>query len=348
MQPVFQRQRLALLATTMIDMTAAMIDRWKGSRRARRADRHRSRDGGRVDDDRRTDGAPEADVIAHAMTMAQEHVRVRPMPEQIPTPHNIRFNRMLRTLDAIIYSIIKGRRRNNRDEGDLLSVLLAARDEPTGEGMSDKQIRDEVLTLFAAGFETTANALNWSWWLLGKFPMVGRKLRGELADVLQGRPRHSTATRGTSLHHCGAIQESMRLYPPTWVFSRATIGDDVIAGYRIPAESLVVLSPYVTHRHPEFLDNPDRFDPERFLSDRSSAQHPFVYIPFGGGPRHCIGHNFAMMEAQIVLAMVAQVFDPQLVPGFHVIPAPLVTLRPHNGMSMVLKPAQAAKAIART
>jgi cytochrome P450 len=298
------------------------------------------------------DVAAQADFIAHAMTVAQEHVRVRltsifSMPEHFPTPHNIRFNRVLRRLDEIIYSIIEGRRANNRDKGDLLSVLLAARDETTGEGMSDKQVRDEVLTLFAAGFETTASALSWTWLLLCKFPMVGRNLRAELSDVLQGLP--PTYHQLAELPYTSAVlQESMRLYPPTWAFSRATIGDDLIAGYRIPAGSLIVLSPYVTHRHPEFWDNPEGFDPERFLSDRSAVQHPFAYIPFGGGPRHCIGHSFAMTEAQMVMAMVAQVFEPQLIPGSDVAPAPLVTLRPHNGMAMMLKPAQAGTTNART
>ena len=212
------------------------------------------------------------------------------------------------------------------------TMLVFARDEETGEGMTDKQLRDEMMTFFIAGHETTANALSWTWYLLSKDPMVLRRLEAELAQVLSGRL--PTAADLPQLSYTLALlQESMRLYPPAWMVARMPLADDEIGGYHIPAQSIVVMSQYVTHRHPDCWENPEGFDPERMAS-----HPPPAYFPFGGGPRVCIGNNFALLEARLVLATVAQRYRLELVPGHRIEPEPLVTLRPRYGVLMRLRP----------
>jgi cytochrome P450 len=219
---------------------------------------------------------------------------------------------------------------------DLLSMLLAARDEDSGEGMSDRQLRDEVLTLMIAGHETTANALGWTWYLLSEHPAVAAKLRVETTEVLGGRlPTmedlpHLTYTRMV-------LDESMRLYPPAWATSRNAAGDDELGGYRIEAKSVVFLSPYLTHRHAEFWPEPDRFDPARFTPERVAARPRYAYFPFGGGPRLCIGNSFALSEAVLALATLAPRFELRTQPGYVVTPEPLITLRPRGGIPMTVR-----------
>ncbi|MEZ4300242.1 MAG: cytochrome P450 [Polyangiaceae bacterium] len=254
------------------------------------------------------------------------------IPLQIPTPQNRKVSAALETLNSVVRRMIEERRRMTGERpNDLLTMLMEARDEETGEGMTDQQLRDEVLTIFLAGHETTANALAWTFYLLSLHPVAARRMRAELSDVLGGRlPEVSDVNKLT--YTTAVLKESMRLYPPAWIIGRRAVADDVIDGFEIPADSIVFASPWVTHRHPAFWVNPEGFDPERFLPERAAEIHRHAYFPFGAGPRICIGQGFAMIEAVLLLATLAQRFRLDLVPGHPVIPQPSITLRPRHGI----------------
>jgi cytochrome P450 len=237
--------------------------------------------------------------------------------------------------------MIATRRRCQQDTGDLLSWLLHARDAETGKGMSDMQLRDEVMTIFVAGHETTAAALAWTWYLLAKHPDVQRRLQAELTAVLGGRMPTSQDLQNLTYTRM-VIAEALRLYPPTWVTARSPLADDEIGSYHISRHAVVLLSPYVLHRHPTFWERPAEFDPERFTPAPSPNRPRYAYFPFGGGPRRCIGESFALMEAQLIVAMVAQAYRLHLVPGHPVEPQPLLTLRPRHGVLVTLQPRAAA------
>ena len=218
---------------------------------------------------------------------------------------------------------------------DLLARLIAARDEETGGGMTAREVRDQVVTIFMAGHETTALALTWTWYLLSQHPAVEAKLHAELDAVLGGRPpRHEDLARLP--YSRLVIEESMRLYPPAHTISRQAIGDDAVLGHRIPAGSAVIMSPWLLHRKPAIWSDPQRFDPERFSPERSAGRHRFAYIPFGAGPRICIGMAFAMTEAVLILATIAQRYRLRLKAGHPVEPQGLITLRPRYGMRINL------------
>jgi cytochrome P450 len=203
--------------------------------------------------------------------------------------------------------------------------------------MTDQQLRDEVITLLLAGHETTANTLTWAWYLLSQNPQAAERLRGELSTVLHGRPPGIEDLPALPYAR-SVIQEALRLYPPAWIISRRAEQDDEIGGYPIPAGTVVSLSPYVMHRHPRFWPSPAAFDPDRFSPAQAEGRPAYAYFPFGGGPRLCIGRDFAMQEALLILATVAQRFDLRLVPGHPVEPEPLITLRPKFGVKMTLHP----------
>ncbi len=215
-------------------------------------------------------------------------------------------------------------------------MLLQARDEESGEGMTDQQVRDEVLTLLLAGHETTANALCWTFWLLAQHPQVEVRLREEYQRVLNGRPPQMEDLPQLSVTRM-VLEEAMRLYPPAWAFARNAIQEDEIGGYAIPKGAYVVLLPYATHRHPDFWERPDVFDPERFEPVRAAQRHRFAYFPFGGGPRLCIGNQFALTEAHLILATILSQYQFRLLPGTNVVPEPLVTLRPGGGLLMTVQ-----------
>ncbi len=215
-------------------------------------------------------------------------------------------------------------------------MFLAARDEETGEGMSDKQLRDEVMTTILAGHETTAAALSWSWYLLASNRDAEAKLHDELARVLGGRT--PTVDDVPNLPYTRMVfEETLRLYPPAWAFPRQTIADDEIGGFTIPARSVLVLCQYVTQRHPDFWEDPERFDPERFTPERSAGRPKFAYFPFGGGMRQCIGNHFAMLEGQLILATIAQHYWMRLVPNHPVEADTTFTLRPRHGVVVILR-----------
>jgi cytochrome P450 len=282
--------------------------------------------------------------ISDAITTVLEHANylfATPFYPSLayPTPRNIRVRRAKQQIDRIIYKIIAERRVNGAHSSDLLSLLMEARDENNGEGMSDQQLHDEVLTLFVAGHETTSVALTWCLYLLSQHPEVERRLRDELQAVLGGRPLtiDDLPTLGYTRQ---VIDETLRLYPPAWAFNRSAMADDEICGYFIPANSVVIVSPYVIHRDSRLWEKPESFDPERFAPERSAGHHRFAYFPFGGGPHQCIGMGFALVEATLVLAAILQQYRMELAPGFTVGLSPSITLQPEGGMPMILHPVE--------
>ncbi|HEX9463306.1 MAG TPA: cytochrome P450 [Alphaproteobacteria bacterium] len=258
------------------------------------------------------------------------------LPAWLPRLNARRTAAATARLDGIIYAIIEARRRQPGSADDLLGLLLAARDDETGQAMSDAELRDQVATIFTAGHETTANALLWTWYLLALHPQVEAKLHAELAAVLGGR------TPGLDdlpqLRYARmVIEESLRLYPPAHAMSREAVDDDEIMGHRVPAGTSVLILPWLLHRHEKLWDNPRVFDPERMAPERAAERPRYAYLPFGGGPRICIGASFAMQEALLVLATIAQRFVLRLAPGAVVEPVGLITLKPAHGLAMTVR-----------
>ena len=281
----------------------------------------------------------EADQVGEAMEVMLPYIRetsesILPLPLSIPTARNRRFRHAVATVDRIVMKAIAARRAAGTESDDLLSMLMSSEDAETGERMTDRQLRDEVMTMFLAGHETTANALIWTWYLLSQNPEAREKLEAEVDTVLGGRTPTLEDLR--ELRYTRRVfDESMRLYPPAWIVERSAIGADALSGFAIPKRSAVLLSPFLTHRHPEFWPDPLRFDPDRFTEEAIAARPSFAYFPFGGGPRQCIGNNFALMESQLIIAAVAQRVRLSLAPGVKVELNPLVTLRPRGGMNMI-------------
>jgi cytochrome P450 len=261
------------------------------------------------------------------------------LPLSVPTPRNLRARRALATLDSIIFAIIARRRsapEADRDAGDLLGLLLATQDEETGSGLTDRELRDQVLTFIGAGHETTAVALAWTLYLLIQHPGAEGRLRAEVAEVLGDRtPVASDLPRLAYTRR--VIEESLRLYPPVYALVRDVKANDEIGGFSIPARSMVILSPYVTHHHPGVWPEPEAFDPDRFTLERCALRPRFAWYPFLGGPHQCIGQEFALMEITLVVAMLVQSFRFRLAPGFQVEPQPMLSLRPLGGLSLILQ-----------
>lgn len=345
-QPAFHRQRLIAIADAMVDCTEQMLERWQDV-----ADR-----GATIDLVQElmhltqriivrtmfsTDLGSAAEVVNRTWPIVNQRVGetfwATKLETRLPLPANRRFRRALQELEAVVYRIIAERRRSGRDEADLLSMFLAARDEDTGERMTDRQLRDEVMTMLLAGHETTSLALSWTYFLLWQHPEADRSVADEAARVLGGR-RASFADAERLTCTRMVLEESMRLYPPAWGFSRLALADDEIGGYRVPAGSIVFMIPFVVHRRPALWPDPERFDPERFTPDRVADRPRFAYFPFGGGPRQCIGNQFAVVEAQLILATVARRWRVQVEPGQAIEPEPLITLRPKPGIRVRLFP----------
>jgi cytochrome P450 len=348
-QPAFHRDRIAAFASSMVRAADEMIERrWapvmkRGGRLDVAAEMMRvtlrivgetllSIDPSEEAD--RVGGALEALLVGFRRRMQS----VVQLPIGWPTPENRRLSSAIAEIDRVVLRIIEERRRSPTPGSDLLAMLMEARDEETGERMSDRQLRDEVVTLFLAGHETTALSLSWTLALLSRHPEVGRRLRDELRTVLGGRlPTAEDVPRLTYTRM--VLQEAMRLYPPAWNFGRTARCDVQLGGYPVPAGSLILVSPYVIHRNPRFWENPEGFDPERFSPENAPKIPRFAYLPFGAGPRQCIGNNFAMMEATLLLAVLWSRADLALVPGHELTPQPTVTLRPRGGLPMFVKAA---------
>lgn len=257
-----------------------------------------------------------------------------PYPELVPSPPNLRMWRARNELYRVVDELIAARRRSGADLPDLLGMLMAARDEESGEAMSDRQLRDEALTMLSAGHETTANGMTWTFYLLSKHPEVARKLEAELDTVLGDRlPTVADLERLPYTQQ--VLRESMRLFPPVWSLARLSTEDDVIDGFHVPKDTFVFVSQWAVHRHPDFWTNPEGFDPERFAPGRPAPDR-FAYFPFSRGQRQCIGDRFAEMEAALLLAVLARRYRFALVPGHPVVPSPSVTLRPKHGLKMTL------------
>ncbi len=259
-------------------------------------------------------------------------------PLSWPTPNNRRFRNAGVLVDSFIYGVINQRRQETTDaHDDLLSMLQNAADEDTGERMSDQQLRDECVTIFAAGHETTAVSMAWTVHLLTQHPTVLERLQTEARTILGDAPLPSPDAFRKLTYTMQIVQESLRLYPPAWIMSRLALADDQVGPYTIPAGATALVCPYLLHRDPTNWPNPDRFDPERFTPGGPKDQlHSYAYLPFGGGPRLCIGNQFALMEMQILLAMLVRDFDLKPASGQQIQPKPLITLRPNKSILALL------------
>jgi cytochrome P450 len=350
-QPAFHPKRVAALVGSMVAATREMCASWgKLAERAESFDVASEMMRLTLDIVARTlfgaDIKEEAARVYEALTVSLETVNRRLMlpiqiPVTLPLPSNRRFLAAKKTLDDLVFSIIGARRSaragaNGDGGGDLLAMLMDSRDEETGEAMSDQQLRDEVMTLILAGHETTANALSFTWMLLSRSPHVWQKLRAEVEGALGNRTLVAEDLPKLKYTRM-VIEEAMRLYPPAWMFGRLAIGEDFVRGFRIPPGSMVIMSPFFTHRHAGFWSNPEGFDPERFAPEASTHRHKYAYLPFGGGPRVCIGNGFAISEAQAILATVAQQYSVEVL-ARDVELEQMITLRPKGGMRARVHP----------
>jgi cytochrome P450 len=255
-----------------------------------------------------------------------------PLLDRLPLPSTRRFERAQSTLDGVIERMIAERRAEGAHPGaDLLSMLIAAQDEESGAGMSDRQVRDEAMTLFLAGHETTAQLMTWTWYVLSRSPFVESRLHAELDQVLGGRL--PTVADIPNLPYTGMVlSEAMRMYPPAYVLGRMALEDVRIRGFDVPAGSTILMSPYVVHHDPRWYPEPFRFDPGRWTDEEASKRPRTAYVPFGGGQRLCIGEGFAWMESKLLLATIAQRWQLRVPPSHAVELQPMVTLRPRGGM----------------
>jgi cytochrome P450 len=342
-QPAFHRDRINGYALVMVDYAARTRDRWQ--------------DGQTVDIGQEMmqltlsvvaktlfDADVESDArdVGDSLTALMELFNRMTTPFaqflfKLPLPSNFRMQRARQRLDSIIYRMIDEHRASGRDRGDLLSMLLTATDvEGDGTGMSDQQLRNEAMTIFLAGHETTANALTWSWYLLSQHPEVEARMHQEIDSVLGDRLPSGAdfpKLRYTEM----VFAESMRLYPPAWVLGRRAIEEYAVNGYLLPPRSIVLMSPIVMHHDPRYYPEPERFDPQRWTPEAREARPKFSYFPFGGGPRVCIGEGFAWMEGVLLLATLAQGYRLRLAPNQVVETRPSITLRPRRRINMIVE-----------
>jgi cytochrome P450 len=345
-QPAFHHRRINAMAQTMVTCTARMLDSWTEAAAARRPiDIAAAMVGLSIDivgqtlfggdltvTDTRAFHQTLISAIAFVTRRAQSPVR---LPITWPLPAHRQFRRHMQALDTIVLNIIDKRRRRTADTDDLLALLLEARDADTGEQMSDRQLRDEIMTLFLAGHDTAAQTLSWVWYLLEQHPAVYRRLVAEVRAVVGNRT--PTAEDVQQLTYTWMVlQEVMRMYPPAWLISRSPLAPDTIGDYTVPAGAVLLLSLYGLHRNPRVWADPGSFNPDRFAPDQASMRHPFAYMPFGAGPRICIGNRFAMLEMIITLTMIIQRYDVALVADHPIEPEPLTVLRPKHGVKVTL------------
>lgn len=340
--PAFHRQRIQAYGAIMVDRAATMRGQWKPGSEIDIAaemmqltlqvvartlfDTEVTEDVRQINDEVNVIMAlynflvalPRAEILLH-----------------LPLPGLMRFRKAKSHLDAVVDRMIEEHRQQGVDRGDLLSMLLASRDEESDHsGMSDVQLRDEVLTIFLAGYETVANALAWTWLLLGQNPDAEARFHAELDAVLGGRL--PTLEDLPQLRYTEMVfAESMRLYPPAWAMGRQSIHDVELGPYRFPRGTYFFFSQYIMHRSPEHFPDPLRFDPERFTTEQKMARQKFTYFPFGGGGRQCIGEAFAWMEGILILATLGQQWKLNLVPGQHIEVQPRITLRPRSQIRVV-------------
>jgi cytochrome P450 len=341
-QPAFHRERLISYSAAMVECAERAQSRWRDGETL---DMHTEMTRLTLTVVARTlfsvdiesSAAEIGEVMTHVVKMFD--MLVLPFSEllqRLPLPAMKRFEKARDFLDKTIYGFINERRAAGVDRGDLLSMLLLAQDEQGDHtGMTDQQVRDEVLTLFLAGHETTANALTWTWYLLSRYSDVEQRMRAELDQVLGERT--PTFDDIANLRYTEMVlAESMRLYPPAWALTRLTVEPHTIGGVDLPVGSIAIVCPYILHRDPRFWSEPDRFDPERWTAEAKEKRPRLAYLPFGAGARICIGERFAWMEGILLLATMGRKWRMELDPGQKVAISPQITLRPKHGMRMRL------------
>jgi cytochrome P450 len=341
-QPAFHRARMNEYGATMLEIAQEHIRPWRDGE-----ERNMSQEMMALTLDvtvRTLFGTTlpgEAQQVGHSMTFLMRYSLQRQrspirFPETWPTPNNRRADRELEFIDSLVYRIISERRAeaNSDHHTDLLALLMDAMDED-GSQMTPQQLHDETMTLFIAGHETTAQMLGWTWYALSKNPEVEGRLHQELDSVLGGRsPGAADFPRLPYLQ--AVMNEVLRLYPPAYILARENVEPVELGGYEFRPGNTIIFSQWVMHRDPRYFDNPDSFRPERWLDGLENRLPAGAYFPFGDGPRRCIGQGFALLEAAMVIATLAQKFSFRLLPGLAVVPEPLVTLRPHQGIRMIL------------
>jgi cytochrome P450 len=342
-QPAFHRVRIASYAATMVEYTQRLLEDWSDGEE-RDAHKEMMRLTLQIvgktlfDADVQRDARDVGKSLELLLEIGADFRRTILIPHWVPTPTNLRVKREVAQIEKILYRIIAERRASGRDAGDLLSMLLAAQDED-GSKMTDKQLRDETITLFLAGHETTASTLSWTWWLLAQNPAVEAKLYAELDSILGDRPPSFDDL--PKLSYTGhVITESLRLYPAAWGMARLAAEDHEVAGYPVKKGMGVAMAQWVVHRDPRWYAAPEKFQPERWEGDLLKRLPRFAYFPFGGGPRQCIGNSFALMEAALILATIAQKFRLRLVANHPVVPLASITLRPRHGVRVLLESRQ--------
>ena len=345
-QPAFHRKPIASFAETMSAHTIEMIEQWKENNLLEQPiDIHREMMAVTLRIVGQTLMSKDLNVSAAeigvnlSILIENIYVRVHSLihwPLWVPTPGNLKFKKAKNVIDKIILAVIDERLANPHDKVDLLSMLINARDEETGERMDREQLRDEVMTIFAAGHETSANAMTWTLYLLAKHPEIAERLYQELNSVLEGRAAAMEDIPKLK-YTLQVIEESMRLFPPAWIIERHALDEDQVGGFRIKKGDEIMMSPYVMHRDPKFWKDPDTFNPDRFSEEQSKGRDRYAYYPFGGGPRFCIGSNFALLEMQLMLAILCQRFTFNIAPKYKVELEPLVTLRPKGGMPLTVR-----------
>jgi enediyne biosynthesis protein E7 len=285
----------------------------------------------------------EFDGIGHSFEAVQdqamfEMVSLSTVPTWVPLPRQLRFRRARAELQRIVDRLVEQRVARGTDGDDVLSRLIISTREEPDPAVRQQRMRDELVTLLLAGHETTASTLGWSFHLLDRHPEVAERLRAEAVEVLGQRlPVYEDLHQLT--YTSQVLEEVMRLYPPVWILPRRALAEDEVHGYHVPAGADVLVCPYTLHRHPDFWPNPDRFDPDRFASAQVGERSRYAYLPFGAGPRFCVGNNLGMMEAAFVLALVAREFRLTTVPGYQVVAEPMLSLRVRGGLPMTVHPA---------
>jgi cytochrome P450 len=343
MQPAFHRQKIEAMAASTAGHVAERIGHWETSSPIDLASEMEQLSlnamlaalfGSGIN---RSETRRITDAVELVLRVAGRGMFLE-VPPFLPTPENLRVKRALKDLSQVVLGLIEQRRRapDGEQRQDLLSLLLESHEEAAG--MSEQQLRDEVTAVLVAGYESTAVTLTWMFYLLSQHPEVEKRLREEIGAVLGDRvPVLADLSSLGYVHQ--VIQESMRCYPAFWAMTRETIADDEIGGYPVPAKSLIVVSPFVTHKHPGFWEEPERFDPDRFAKGQAEGRHRFAYFPFGAGPRFCIGERQAMMVLQLSLVTILQKYRLKPVPGHPVEIHTAMTIRPKHGMLMQVSPA---------
>ena len=337
-QPAFHRARLQGYADAMISCAVQTRDRWHEGEEidiGKEMNRLTLAIVGRTLFS--ADVEAEAKKVGDALTNLLENFNhlmkpLAPLLMKVPLPATREIKKARAKLDETIYSLIRERRANRRDTGDLLSMLVFAEDaDHPGEGLDDEEVRDQALTLFIAGHETTSNVLTWTWWLLSQNPNVEAELHAELERVLGGRTPSLADVRSLGFTE-KVVREALRLYPSIWSIGRTTLEPTVIGGYTIPRGAIAVACPWIIHRDPRFFPNPDVFQPDRWTPEFTDSLPKFAYFPFGGGARICIGENFTWMELVLVMATLAQRWRLTALPGVVARTHPGPTLRMESGV----------------